>query len=237
MKRFILTIIVLCSASFLYAQSPCEKAYNEAIRLYKDGKYNEAKTKFQLIENDCDSNKEAAILGIELCDAKLNNKKLIDNNDKLTKENSNLMSENAELKTAKQNWLNSKKELEKERNYYQSSYNKYLGLYRIDSAEIVKLRNNITSLEIVAGNQEPTADSTGVCSKNDESNNEIKAVLKDIYNELNEYMEISGFKNWLNSKNLKSQADTIRKKIKPYIGISDTKQDVKPTEKPSEQIK
>lgn len=237
MKRLILTIIVLCCANFLYAQSPCEKAYKEACQLYTSGNYDGAKAKFQLVMDNCDSNKAAAELGIELCDTKLKNKNLTEENNKLKQSKQNLKSEYDILKKAEQNWLNRKQELETKCDYYQRSYNTYYELYKIDSAEIVKHQKNITSEEIVAGNQEPTADSTEVCSKNNESVNEIKAVLKDIYNKLNEYMETSGFKNWLNSKNLKGQADSIREKIKPYIATSDTIQDVKPTEKPSEQIK
>lgn len=233
MKRLILTIIVLCSANLLYAQSPCEKAYKEAYQLYTNGNYDEAKAKFQLITKSCDSNKAAAELGIELCDTKLKNKNLTEENNNLKQSKQNLKSEYDKLKKAEQKWLNSKQELETQCDYYQKSYNKYYELYKIDSAEIVKHKKNIISEEIVAGNQEPTADQTKVCSEN----KELKDVLKNIYKELNEYVETSGFKNWLNSKNLKGQADSIREKIKPYIATSDTIQDVKPTEKPSEQIK
>lgn len=233
MKRFILTIIVLCSASFLYAQSPCEKAYQEAYHLYKSENYAEAKAKFNLVVENCDSNKEAAKLGVELCEAKLEISELEKTKEQLRKSEATLKFKNGELENNKKQWEKDKTELQNDLDKYHNLYTTSEGNYQAVLEEIEKLKSSKSPEEEVTDNQEPIADPTKICSENEE----LKAVLKDIYNKLNEYMETSGFKNWLNSKNLKGQADSIREKIKPYIATSDTIQDVKPTEKLSEQIK
>lgn len=67
MKRVLLLIgIVFFFAPSINAQ--CEKMYAKAINYYETKDYSNAKTQFQKVVNNCDSNKEIAQEYVKLCD-------------------------------------------------------------------------------------------------------------------------------------------------------------------------
>lgn len=63
---FILEVFLLF-AQVGYAQTPCEKTFVNARKLFVEKNYYEAKTQFQKVVNNCDSNKEIAKEYIGLC--------------------------------------------------------------------------------------------------------------------------------------------------------------------------
>jgi len=69
MKQTVLIIVALLSCVQVgYAQTPCEKSFNEAKTLYNNKQYANAKAQFQKVVKNCNSNKELAQAYIDLCD-------------------------------------------------------------------------------------------------------------------------------------------------------------------------
>lgn len=73
MKKLYLIIIMIFSASNIMAQTYCEKVFTNAEQLFKDGKYVEAKRKFEAVKTDCPNNKDIADVYIKLCTEKIIN--------------------------------------------------------------------------------------------------------------------------------------------------------------------
>lgn len=72
MKKTVLILgVLLFCVQVGYAQTPCEKTFSNARQLFVQKNYNEAKTQFQKVVNNCDSNKEIAQEYIRLCDGYL----------------------------------------------------------------------------------------------------------------------------------------------------------------------
>lgn len=70
MKKLIALIgfVIVCVQIIEAQQSPCEKTFNKAKGLFAAQNYSEAKTQFQKVVDNCDSNKEIAQGYIKLCD-------------------------------------------------------------------------------------------------------------------------------------------------------------------------
>ena len=72
MKKTVLILgVLLFCVQVGYAQTPCEKTFSNARQLFVQNNFNEAKTQFQKVVNNCDSNKEIAQEYIRLCDGYL----------------------------------------------------------------------------------------------------------------------------------------------------------------------
>lgn len=223
MKRLILTIIVLCCASSLNAQSPCEKAYNKAHKLYEQANYSAALEQFKLVLKDCDSYDEAAELGIKLCEVEIEINKLKETNSKLLNDNKTLKSQkDKQLKNIK--LLESEiKELKAERDSCVLNNAKLKGQNTKLGDEYLSLKNNFDnySKETIVVNNTDTINIKD-CLVYSEQIDKLKTIIKDVDGKIEEYINTSGFKNWLNSKKIKEEANKIRESISEYIIANDT---------------
>lgn len=195
MKKLLLTIFVLCVTGSLFAQTPCESAFNKAKDLYTKHKYGQAKEQFSKVVNNCDSKKEIAIEYIELCNAKLEN----ENNKKATTNaKSNNITEN----------VNYKEELKR--------INIELQEYKKKYAEVNKQADSLFKLNRLKDEQlkSMNADKAENVDNLSQELQKLRGIINDVDERLKEYVDSSGFKNWIKSKDLKRQANDIIKKIK-----------------------
>lgn len=73
MKKLYLIIIIVFSAGNIMAQTYCEKVFTSAEKLFNEGRYNQAKQKFEAVKKDCPNNRDIADVYIKLCTEKTNN--------------------------------------------------------------------------------------------------------------------------------------------------------------------
>lgn len=223
MKRLILTIAVLCCASSIYAQSPCEKAYNKAHKLYEQTDYSAALEQFKLVLKDCDSYDEAAELGIKLCEVEIEKNKLKETNNQLVSDNKKLKSQEDKLLKNKKLLESEIKELKAERDNYKLKNAELRGENDKWSVEYQLLENrfkNYSKDTIVVNNTDTIyIKDRLVYSKQIDK---LQTLIKEVDGKIEEYINTSGFKNWLNSKKIKEEANKIRESISEYIRPNDT---------------
>ncbi len=195
MKKLLLTILILCITGSLFAQTPCESAFNKAKGLYNKHEYKQAKEQFNKVLNNCDSKKEIANVYIELCNAKLDN-------ETIRKTTTNVQSNNiTENVNDKEEYKRINKELQEYKKKYSEVQKQADSLYKLNKLKDSKL------MTMEAKKEENV----------DNISKELQNLLNDVDQQLQTYLKSSGFKNWIKSKDLKKQARDIREKIKETI--------------------
>lgn len=66
-NKFVFIAVLICCINIMNAQTPCEKTFLSAKKLFKDRAYDDAKAQFQKVIDYCDDNKELADEYIKLC--------------------------------------------------------------------------------------------------------------------------------------------------------------------------
>lgn len=184
MKNTILLVMALTMALALNAQqSPCEKTFGNAKKLFGEKNYTEAKTQFQKVADNCDSNKELAREYIKLCDGFLGLKQM--------EKEQNALNANASEATQKMKRLEDRnKELEKTNADYAQSLVNAMKTVKSDSLTILRQNETIARL---------TSDSTKYASEKAA----LVSSLREMGKELNRYLQKK------NKKNTATGLDTI----------------------------
>lgn len=68
MKRAIVVWLIFFCSHWMNAQTPCERMFTKAMNYCEAGDYPNAKSQFQKVVENCDSNKEIAKVCIKLCE-------------------------------------------------------------------------------------------------------------------------------------------------------------------------
>lgn len=199
MKKLYLIIIIVFSAGNIMAQTYCEKVFTSAEKLFNEGRYNQAKQKFEAVKKDCPNNRDIADVYIKLCTEKINN---IELNKKVVQFNELQDS----LKKTKDSLGNCQEELlraTKEKDTLQAKNNRLL-----------KQNEKLTNIH----QQEETANKQ-LKNLEQEKIEKLQELLNQIDRDLSKCENVSFMKRVFKHKETEKTISSIRKKIEEIKGI------------------